>query len=336
MVRHEWSCVRPKHTIAVTPLTLPPTDLAHVLDNVRHWDKLRGKRVFITGASGFVGTWLTESFAWANENLSLSACLTEIPRNEIPGGDFDYGIHAAKAPDFDADVAGTRRILDFSIERGVSRLLFTSSGAIYGVIPLGMANVQEEFSEVSDPPHAGTGYAQAKRAGESLCAQYAQQFGLCAVVGRLFAFTGPALPLNANFAVGNFVRDVLAGGPVSIQGDGTARRSYLYAADLAIWLWTLLLAGESARPYNVGSPDAVSIEELAQAVVANTQPGTGIVKMGYVVPGAGSVYVPSVQRAREELQLEPLISLGEGIRRMYAWHLPSKAGEMLSSLPTTY
>jgi len=119
---------------------------------------------------------------------------------------------------------------------------------------------------------------------------------------------------------------------VVIQGDGTARRSYLYAADLAIWLWTLLLEGQNARPYNVGSPEAVSIFGLAQAVVANTKPGTRIVVMG----GEGSrAYVPCVERAASELKLRPLISLDEGIRRMYAWNVRSKAGEMTAALPTT-
>ncbi len=133
----------------------------------------------------------------------------------------------------------------------------------------------------------------------------------------MFAFLGPALPLNANFAIGNFIRDAVAGGPISIQGDGTARRSYLYAADMAIWLWTLLLEGESAKPYNVGSPDAISIAELARAVIENTNPLTSIVTLGGQVPGAGSVYVPSVERAGRELNLKPLVPLGEGIRRMF-------------------
>jgi dTDP-glucose 4,6-dehydratase len=166
---------------------------------------------------------------------------------------------------------------------------------------------------------------------EFLSVQYADQYGLCAIIARLFAFTGPVLPLSVNFAVGNFIRDVMSGGPVVIQGDGTAYRSYLYAADLAIWLWTLLLEGQNARPYNVGSPDAISIFDLAQMVVANTRPETQILVHG----NEGSdFYVPSVARAASELNLRPLIPLDEGIRRMYEWNVRSKIGELTPAVPT--
>jgi dTDP-glucose 4,6-dehydratase len=313
-------------------MILPPEDLAHVLANVTCWQKLRGKRLFLTGASGFVGTWLTESFEHANTALGLNAQLVKVRRDCLPLGPFDMGIHAAKADSFWADMAATKRILDFSVERGVSRLLFTSSGAVYGKLPAEMTPVPEDFTGAPYSHDPATGYAQAKRMNEFLCAEYADQCGFCAIIARLFTFCGPMLPLDRNFAVGNFVRDVLAGGPVVIQGDGSALRSYLYAADLAIWLWTLLLEGENARPCNVGSPHAIPIANLAATVVAHTQPGTPIVSRG---AEAGGVYVPSVDRARLELNLRPLISLEDGIRRMYAWNLRLKTGEMERAQTTT-
>lgn len=304
-------------------MTLPEQDLAHVLEHTRCWDLLRHKRLFLTGASGFVGTWLSESFNYANTRLALGAQLTSISRTALPPGDFDLGIHAAKADAFLDDLNGTRRILDFAAHRGVSRLLFTSSGAVYGTLPPGTTNVSEDF-----PCAPETTYAKAKFAGEQLCAQYC----VCTVIARLFAFVGPALPLDRNFAVGNFIRDVIAGLPIAIQGDGTSRRSYLYAADLAIWLWTLLLLGESARPYNVGSPDSISIADLAQVIAKNTRPEALINILG--AEGA-TTYVPSVQRAQTELNLKPIVPLAEGIRRMYAWNLAAKNREMTVASTTT-
>jgi dTDP-glucose 4,6-dehydratase len=292
-------------------MTLPAEDLAHVVRHMRSWEKLRGKRIFLTGASGFVGTWLTQSFECANESLQLGAALIRISRTALPPGQFDYGIHAARADGVDADIDLTRQALEFAVERGADRFLFTSSGAVHGQL--------------------STGYAQAKRASEFLCAAYAGQFGFCAVIARLFTFLGPGLPLDKNFAVGNFIRDVLAGGDVIIQGDGTPRRSYLYAADLAVWLWTLLLEGESARPYNLGSTDAISIYALARAVVTNTKPGTQIVMLARET---SPDYIPSFDREVHALGLRSLIPLQEGIRRMYAWNVCQKERENKAVRPT--
>ena len=97
-----------------------------------------------------------------------------------------------------------------------------------------------------------------------------------------------------------------------MNGDGTAVRSYLYAADLAIWLWTLLVAGAPGRPYNVGAERAVSIAELARMVA-----GDGPVEIAGT-PVAGRLperYVPSCERARSELKLKELIVLEDAIRR---------------------
>jgi len=145
---------------------------------------------------------------------------------------------------------------------------------------------------------------------------YAAQYGFSALIARLFAFVGPHLPLDANFAVGNFIRDALAGGPIRIAGDGTPYRSYLYAADLAIWLWTILVQGTSCRPYNVGSAEEITIAGLARTVADNLRPEAAIEIARQPVPGAPAArYVPSVDRAEKELGLKPWITLAEGIRR---------------------
>jgi dTDP-glucose 4,6-dehydratase len=330
-------------------------DLNHILDHTRDlWEELRGERIFITGGTGFFGSWLLESFLWANQKLDLKAralVLTRRPdsvkrslphlvlnpsiglhegdvRNfEFPRGAYSYVIHAATETDpqlssidpldkFTANVEGTRRVLDFALASGARKLLFTSSGAVYGRQPSDMTHIPEDYPGAPDTGDVTTAYGQSKRVSEFLWTAYAKKHGFQATIARCFAFVGPRLPLNSNYAIGNFIRDAMNGEPIQISGDGTPYRSYLYAADLAIWLWTILLKGQSTYPYNVGSEADLTIAQLAFAVVNELAP-TVTVKVakqpGFHQPV--SRYVPSTQRARQNLKLETWIPLNEAIHR---------------------
>jgi dTDP-glucose 4,6-dehydratase len=143
------------------------------------------------------------------------------------------------------------------------------------------------------------------------------------VTARAFAFVGPYLPLDAHFAVGNFMRDALAGDTIRVGGDGTPYRSYLHAADLAVWLWTMLARGRGGRAYNVGSDEAMSIRELADAVsrAARTIGRNPIVSIARPAdPSAPPArYVPSTRRASEELGLRVRISLDDALARTLEW-----------------
>jgi dTDP-glucose 4,6-dehydratase len=106
------------------------------------------------------------------------------------------------------------------------------------------------------------------------------------------------------------------GGSILVRGDGTPYRSYLYAADLAIWLWTILFKGKSCYPYNVGSDEDLTIAELAEVVASTFASKVEVVIAKEPIPGKPAErYVPSVKRAFSELQLKPLISLRESIIR---------------------
>jgi dTDP-glucose 4,6-dehydratase len=157
--------------------------------------------------------------------------------------------------------------------------------------------------------------AAAKRAAETVAA-LSNDGAVQTKIARCFAFIGPYLPLDDKFAAGNFIRDALAGGPIRVAGDGTPVRSYLYAADLAVWLWTILLRGRAMRPYNVGSSEAITIRALAELIRDTLAPGVRIDVAHAPVQGAPvSRYVPSVERASAELGLVPTVHLREAVAR---------------------
>jgi dTDP-glucose 4,6-dehydratase len=337
-------------------------DLDHVLAQTDGlWEELRGARVFVTGGTGFFGCWLLETFLWANDHLGLDASVVVLTRDgnafrrkvphlaghpaltlhdgdvrtfELADGAFSHVIHAATGSSstltgrdrlllFDTIVGGTRRTLEFARRSGAKRFLLTSSGAVYGRQPPELTHVPEEYRGGPGLAHAGQVYAESKRAAEMLCALYADGH-LQPTIARCFAFVGPYLPLDVHFAVGNFIRDGLRGGPIRISGDGTPYRSYLYAADLAIWLWTILLQGESMRPYNVGSAAELTIEELARLVAHAFAPPVSVDVARAAAAGIPAErYVPSVARAEKELGLRPTFPLADAIRRTVGWHTKS-------------
>jgi dTDP-glucose 4,6-dehydratase len=330
-------------------------DLNHILDHTRElWDELRGERIFITGGTGFFGCWLLESFLWANQKLDLGAhavVLTRQPASvkqslphlmldpsislhegdmrsfEFPGGEFSHIIHAATETNpqfevidpldkFTANIEGTRRVLDFALASGTKKFLFTSSGAVYGKQPSNLTHIPEDYPGAPETNDVTTAYGQSKRISEFLCTAYAEKYGFQAITARCFAFVGPRLSLDANYAIGNFIRDAIKGKSIQINGDGTPYRSYLYAADLAIWLWTILFKGQSTYPYNVGSETDLTIAQLAFTVVNELSPTATVqVAKQPVFQQPASRYVPSTQRARQGLSLEAWIPLNEAIRR---------------------
>jgi dTDP-glucose 4,6-dehydratase len=160
-----------------------------------------------------------------------------------------------------------------------------------------------------------------------MCALQSIQSSIEIKIARCFAFVGPHLPLDTHFAIGNFIGDVLAGRPIRINGDGTPMRSYLYASDLAIWLWTTLFQAPHLTAINVGSDHDLSILELARAVVQSLNASIDIQVAKEVIPGAGIArYVPSVDRARRLLGLNETVDLQEAIRRTAAWYVEEGKG----------
>jgi nucleoside-diphosphate-sugar epimerase len=205
--------------------------------------------------------------------------------------------------------------------RPARKFLITSSGAVYGRQPDELAHIPEIYAGAPDPLNPASVHAEGKRAAELLCAFFQKNSGMECKIARCWAFCGPRLPLDEHVAIGNFFGDVLAGRPIQIQGDGTPRRSYLYADELAVWLWTILFRAPALTPINVGSDNDVSILELAQTIAETLNPRIEIRLAREPAPGkVPSRYVPCVDRARELLGLNETVLLEDAIRRTAEWN----------------
>jgi dTDP-glucose 4,6-dehydratase len=308
-------------------------------------EALRGKRLFLTGGTGFFGKWLLAGLLRADAEMGLGLQVTALSRDPAgfaakhpevaqiaalgflrgnvsgfaaPPGDFHFIIHAAAdtiAFTNDAEerersraiIQGTQNVLELARRCG-ARLLFVSSGAVYGAAAGKREGASEEDYEAARPLIP---YGLAKRQAEALCAES----GADVVTARAFAFLGPHLALDAHFAAGNFLRDALRGGPVEVRGNGTALRSYLYPTDLVTWLLRMLVRGPGGRAYNVGSDEVVSTAELARLIADAVEPRADVVIQHAQPQGPQNVYLPSISRARAELGLEVCVPLREAITR---------------------
>jgi nucleoside-diphosphate-sugar epimerase len=334
----------------------PADDLDHILGHTEAlWKELRNERLFITGGTGFFGRWLLESLIGANERFGLrtsAVVLTrdaaafrrdmpslaanpaitfhegDLARFTFPDGEFSHVLHMGTTTSlatfqnepplakFENIVIGTQRTLEFAVKCRARKFLLTSSGAVYGRQPGEVTHLAEDVDFAPEPTHTASAVGHSKRAAEFLTAAYGEQHGFDATIARCFSFVGRHLPLDLHYAIGNFMRDALKGGPVEVRGDGTQVRSYLYAADLVIWLLTILCKGTPGRAYNVGSEEDVTIADLAHRV-ARLAPVPVDVHVAGLPPRfpRPDRYVPSTARARSELGLRQLISLDEAIAR---------------------
>ena len=318
------------------------------------WEQLRGARVFITGGTGYYGTWLLESLVRAELRLGLGVEMIVLSRNpgrflarnpflgsrsflrfiegdirtfRFPEEKFSHFIHAATEASerlnkenpllmIDTIVEGTRRALDCAVHVGAQHFLHTSSGAVYGNLPVSLGAVPENYSGGPDISKPKWAYGEAKRLAELLTCIYGEWHGISVKNVRCFATIGPRLPLDIHFAIGNFIGDALAGRDLVIKGDGTPVRSYIDIADLTTWLWHILVFGKIGNAYNVGSEQGYSIAEIAGKVRELLAPELGVRILAQPIPQQlASVYVPSTLKAREELGLQLGISLEDSIRR---------------------
>lgn len=266
------------------------------------WERLFGKTVLITGANGFVPKYMLETLLYLNETANAGihvialvrnhekamrrlghlACRSDLTtvvqdvREPYRGPEkVDLLVHAASqaspkyfATDpvgtFEANVIGTRNMLEVARNAKSAGFLFFSSGEVYGE----RANLSVPATESSygylDPINLRSCYAEGKRAGETLCACWHDQFGIPAKIVRVSHTYGPGMDLNDGRVFADFVADIVGGRNIVMKSDGSTRRSFCYLADATVAYFTVLLRGNSGEAYNVGSDSECSILDLAE------------------------------------------------------------------------
>jgi len=327
---------------------LPSDDLDEICTrNNEQLNSISGMRILITGSSGFVGTWFTQSLRRASELFNIDFQVSLLSRNPesqssnskfkvesiswdlargVPSiqGHFDSVVLLAnpvnERMESDAyekiahsQIGITQEIIKRKAISGV-RIIHASSGAVYGRTN----KLNQPFSEIDIlNPNLEDKYAKMKVFTEISLSQLAEKYECSLQNLRLFSFYGPGQPLNSHFAIGNFLSEALLGKSVEVRGNKKTKRSYMYPTDLISYL-IRMIAKPKEKTLNVGSPDAITIDELAKYIAVKF--GNGSVnyseKSELYMP---TFYWPDVGKLYSEFGNHVEVSLEDGLQRWQKW-----------------
>jgi dTDP-glucose 4,6-dehydratase len=314
--------------------------------------------VVLTGATGFVGHWLSLSFLSARKALDLPGKLYVVSRN--PGNfqeSLDHAglaegcvaiatdvrtltardlpsealiVHAATPARaslnsenplemIDIIVEGQKNMLEIAVQSRAARFLFLSSGAVYGRQPRSERRLGESWEGAPLVSEVSKAYHEAKRLAELLGNVVCANRDISFTSARLFAFLAPFLPLDEHFAAGNFIKNAAMGEPIAISSGGGSVRSYQYGTDMTVWLWALLARGRRMGAYNVGSDEEVLIKNLAERIAEQSISGSKVEIRGVDTEDNVSRYVPDIGLAQHELGVSNIVGLTEAISRTLQW-----------------
>lgn len=264
------------------------------------WEKLNGANILITGATGLIGGCIVDVLMSKHDRaytVYASGRNEERARTRFKnylGSDgfqflkmdvtkpisqnqtFDYIIHAASGASPSAyasypvevmksNILGVANLMEYGMQHGMKRFLYVSSGEVYGE---GDGRVfTEDYSGYVDCTLPRSCYPGSKRAAETLCVSYADEYGCDVVIARPCHVYGPGFTESDNRVYAQFIRNVLRGEDIVMKSDGSQFRSWCYVVDCASALLYILLKGENGQAYNIADPDSnISIMELAEMI----------------------------------------------------------------------
>lgn len=256
-------------------------------------NKLSGKRILVTGASGLIGSYLVETIAYLNSEKILSTpCKVTgsqksviakknrlgylLDRKDIqfvsrdaalpysPSFKIDYIIHSAgdSAPAFfladplgtiDVNVNGIRWILEYAKKNNTESVLYMSSGEIYGNPTPENIPTPETYNGNVSTLGSRSPYTSSKRLAETLCFVYFEKYGVPVKIARPFVVYGPGLSIYDKRVMAEFIRSGLQGKPIEMLNEGLDTRSYCYISDATVAFFKLLLSSRNGEAFNVAS-----------------------------------------------------------------------------------
>lgn len=311
---------------------------------------LAGKRIFITGGTGFLGRSLLDYLASIEQQYSLNFCVDVLSRDPdlflqrfpyyadyswlslIKGSldnlpqrqKYSYLIHGAADTHCSGDpltslnllVQGTHKTLKFAYNAEVQKLVFISSGAVYGSRSH-QKFLEEDQNEAPVCTDISKLYGHGKRMAETLCSLYSSEYGVPSVIARCFSVVSEHVPLDGPYAIGNFIRDAMDSrcNSIIVRGNGKAVRTYLDGRDMAYGIMTLLERGKLGYAYNLGNDQPITtlaLAELVSQILCPDKPVEIKFEGDRLLQADRSIYVPSIDRLRR-LGFKPSVSLPDAI-----------------------
>lgn len=277
-------------------------DLNEIKEANVQWETLRGKTILVTGANGFLATYIIKSILHNVEDVKVIGLVRNIDKahqrfidyrlnNSLKiysqdltspitiDEDIHFAIHAASqaSPKFygtdpvgtiEANTIGTYNLLQFLRRQPLESYLYFSSGEVYGIVDESKIPMTEKDYGYVDPIEVRSCYAESKRMGENLCVSYYHQYQIPIKIVRPFHTYGPGMDLYDGRVFADFVRNVVQKENIILNSDGSARRPFCYISDATIGFLKILLEGKNGEVYNMGNPyQEYSILELAELII---------------------------------------------------------------------
>ena len=331
------------------------SDLNFIFNKCKNeFNLLSNKSLLVTGGTGFFGKWFLDLIFYTNKNYNTNILTTLITRNENKffldnphqknnkflniietdildlksiNHQFDFLLHMAATSakeTFNGETDtnktktlfnGAKNIMNIAIQNNISKILFTSSGVVYGSSSKDM----KDESDINDSLdlEKRNGLAKGKMLAENIISNMSTENNINFKIARCFSFVGPYLPLDMHYAIGNFINDAIFKENIIINGNGSPYRSYLYITDTLVWLLKLLV-GNAEGIFNVGSERRIQIIELANMVKDIIAPTKKVIiqeKEMHEGNFKRNIYLPNTEKIRESLGVKEWTSLEDAISK---------------------